>query len=99
MGVEEHLMDAVPVWAVLVVLGVIGSLATWLWRGNNDRLNKHSEHLGDHETRITRLEEKTIQNQSEISTLRERWHEMTNHVSHTLAEWFNEVVKMIRNSK
>lgn len=92
-------MDTVPVWAALVILGIIGTLVTWLWRGNDKRLDKHSDHIEDHADRITKLEEKVEQHQIEIATLRERWHDMTNHVSRALAEWYTQIVKMIRGDK
>lgn len=92
-------MDSVPVWAVIIVLGIVGSLATWLWRGTDKRLDKHAEKLDDHDKRITRLEEKNDHNSAEVQKLRDRWHDLTNEVSHTLAQWFNELVKMIKGEK
>lgn len=92
-------MDTVPVWAVLIALGIIGTLVTWLWRGNDKRLDKHSEKLDDHGDRITKLEEKVHAVESETSKLREKWHDLTNDVSHSLASWFNQIVKMVKGEK
>lgn len=92
-------MDTVPLWTFLVVLGVIGSLITWLWRGADRRIADHTDILDDLKTRVAKMEEKVERNRDEISTLRKRWHELTNQVSHSLAEWFNEVVKMIKGDK
>lgn len=92
-------MDTVPVWAALIALGIIGTLVTWLWRGNDKRLDKHSDHIEDHESRISKLEERSRTTEIEVATLRERWHDMSNDVTHTLAEWYNSVVKMIKGGK
>ncbi len=84
---------------MLVVLGVIGSLAMLLWRGSDQRHDKHDRSISDHETRLTKIEEKVHTNEIEIATLRARWHDLTGDVSHALAEWYNNIMDYIRDKK
>lgn len=92
-------MDSVPVWAVIIVLGIVGSLATWLWRGTDKRLDKHAEKLDDHDKRITRLEEKNDHNSAEIELIRSRYHELVNDVTHSLSQWYTNVIDMIKKKR
>ncbi len=92
-------MDTVPVWVVLVVLGAIGSLAMLLWRGSDKRHDKHSESIADHEKRLSKIEEKVHNNEVEIAAIRSRYHDIVNDVSHSLASWYTEIVKMIRGKE
>lgn len=92
-------MEAVPVWAIIIVLGIVGSLATWLWRANDKRLDKHAEKLDDHDKRITRLEEKNDHNSAEIELIRSRYHELVNDVTHSLSQWYTNVIDMIKKKR
>ena len=89
-------MDTVPVWVVLVGLGLIGCLLALLWRGSDKRHDSHSSRLNDHEKRLATLEEEMRTEKLETHLLRTRWHEHVGEISKTLSGWFVTTVDYVR---
>lgn len=60
-------MDSVPVWIVVIILGLAGALGAMLWNRRDKDQDDSANQVLDHETRITVLEttqvgqEKTIE--------------------------------------
>ena len=92
-------MDAVPIWIVSIILGVIGALVWLLWNGSDRRLNSHSTKLDNHETRITKLETKQEIIDTEVGKVRDRYHSIVDNVTHSLASWYNEIIRAVRGDK
>lgn len=89
------------VWALIVpaALAFIGAFWALVRRGserNEKRLDDHiREDVAAHE-RLRAVETKVDNLEREVSSLRERWHELRNEVSQTLASWYNSVIQMIK---
>lgn len=92
-------MDAVPVWVVLVVLGVIGALAALLWGGSDRQHQKHAERLDDHDKDIATLKTEVANLKHEVTTLRDRWHELVDSVTQNIAQWANKMMEWWRDRK
>lgn len=92
-------MNTVPVWIVLVVLGVIGTLAMLLWKNHERRLNGHDDVIEKHSDEIATIKVKTDKSEKEIELIRSRYHDLKDEVSSTLAGWYTDLVRRFGGGK
>lgn len=88
-------MDGVPTWVILVFIGALGTLIGIIWKGTDKRLDSHASRLNEHDRRITKIEEQVHTHEIETGLLRQRWHDLKDEVTSTLAGWFVEVMKNV----
>lgn len=70
-----------------------------IWKGADKRLDSHATRLNDYDRRLTKVEEQVHTLEAETNLLRQRWHDLRDEISSTLAGWFVEVMKRIKGDK
>ena len=91
--------------AISVVSGLIGII---YWSGQNRddkqdaRFEKDERIMSDHikddvsaHERLKAVETKVDNLEREVSSIRERWHDLRSEISTTLGNWYVNIVKMI----
>jgi hypothetical protein len=85
-------MDATATqWVLGIVITVLIGVAVGLYLHVKDDAKVHE--------RVATLEERTNTQGGEIKSLREMRHEIIEHCSQALAEWYTKVVEMIGRMK
>lgn len=81
------------IWALIVPIGLALVGAIWaIVRRSNERTEAH---VSEHGERITALESEVANLKGEVKTLRERWHDLRGEITHTLAEWYSDLIDRI----
>lgn len=81
--------------ALLWILGIVVTVVVGLAVG----LFVHVKEDSKAHERIATLEERTSVQGDEIKSLRDMRHEIVEHCTHALAEWYQKVVEMIAKLK
>lgn len=91
------------IWAVLVTaISIIGTLVGAIWlllrakvERNDSKIDEHIKDDIEAHERLKAVETKVENLEREVMGLRERWHDLRNEISHTLASWYTSVIQMI----
>jgi uncharacterized membrane protein len=94
-------------WA-LVISVACGLIGVIYWAGQNRddkqdaRFDRDEETLADHikqdvsaHERLRAVETKVDHLEREVTSIRERWHDMRGEISQTLSNWYISIVKLI----
>lgn len=96
-------------WALGIGIGIAGSLVGVIyWQGQNRddkqdaRFEKDEKALADHiredvsaHERLRAVETKVDNLEREVTSLRERWHDLRTEISQTLSSWYLSIIKLI----
>lgn len=92
--------------AVVIVCGLVGVIY-WAGQSRDDKQDTRAErnekdfdeHVKDdfraHE-RLTAVETKVANIEAEVRSLREKWHDLRGEITHTLADWYADLVERMK---
>jgi len=96
-------MDETTRWVLAGALGAVLALIGILYNtvvGRADKTERHLEKQEEDRTklreRLTAVEAEVEQIKLEVRTLRDRWHDLVEHVTKSLADWYNRIMDEIR---
>lgn len=81
MGIE------LLMWLFGAVFGLIGVLFLLWWQ--------HVQKCTERASEAAKVEEKVATLSVEVGTLRDRWHDLTAHVSQALAQWYTQIMEKV----